>query len=298
MSVFKSSSTKKQFSKSTSSSSIPQSAIKDSKCYFTKNQELNKDKDKDKAKYKHRSRSNSPPKISPTLSTKFTFSLSSTSTTETSDKVQPAILINTELETNNNIVLQDIPEVKIETNNVNTVSETNTILKNNTINLYNATFYIINTLKSLVFQNYAFISGDFNSHQFIIDKNIDIFTSLIVNYEKNHNIKLIKEDIFKLFIDESCFPETNKRLQLQKSIDILINKNNFTTFITQFKSYFSNNNYKINYENKGNFKNSSFKNNILFEVDIEIYLDIIIISDLINNISFKINLIIMENKRK
>lgn len=308
MSVLSSSSTKNQFSKSTSSSSISPSPTKDSKWNFTKNKETTKDK----SKYKNRSRSNSPPQISPTIPTitKFNFSLAEKSTVvekstpveKTHIKKTKPVLTKTELESNNNIKLIDSPEVKIETNSVNSGSETNTILKTVSINInsYNSKCYIITTIKAIVFQNYAFISGDFNTQQFIIAKNIDKFTTLITNYEKNNNnnIKLAHDQIYNLFIDESIFPETNKRLQLQKSMDILINKNKFLNFIKDIKSYFYNNNYKLNYENKGNFKNSALKNNILFEADINIYLHIITIIDLVNNNSFKLNLLIMENKKK
>jgi hypothetical protein len=292
MSFLSSSPTKNQFSKSTSSSSLSVSPTKDSKWNFTKNKETTKDK----SKYKNRSRSNSPPQISPTIpaTPKFNFSLAEKSTVvEKSTPIEKShikkpkpVLTKTELESNNDIKLIDSPEVKIETANVN-------------INLYNSKCYIITTIKAIVFQNYAFISGDFNTQQFIIAKNIDKFTTLITNYEKNNNnIKLSHDQIYNLFTDESIFPETNKRLQLQKSMDIIINKNKFLNFIKDIKSYFYNNNYKLNYENKGNFKNSAFKNTILFEDDINIYLHIITIIDLVNNTSFNINLIIMENKKK
>jgi len=282
---------------------------KNIKVSFTKNQD-NKEMNKDKPKYKNRSRSNSPPQISPTIPTtpKFNFSLSKKSTVveKTHIKKPKPVLTKTELESNNEI------EVKIENTNTNDNIITNTINKNTTcsendtilkhyiinINSYNSKCYIINTIKALVFQNYAFISGDFNTQQFTIAKHIDKFTTLITNYEKNNNIKLTHDKIYNLFIDESIFPETNKRLQLQKSMDILINKNKFINFIKDIKSYFFNSNYKLNYENKGNFKNSDLKNTILFENDIDIYLHIINIIDLINNTSFKINLLIMENKKK
>ena len=206
MSVLSSSPTKNQFSKSNSSSSLSPSPTKDSKWNFTKTKETTKDK----SKYKNRSRSNSPPQISPTIPTitKFNFSLAEKSTPiEKSHIKKPKpVLTKTELESNNDIKLIDSPEVNIETANVN-------------INLYNSKCYIITTIKAIVFQNYAFISGDFNTQQFIIAKNIDKFTTLITNYEKNNNnIKLAHslidnniKDCSKPCID--LFELSNERLE-------------------------------------------------------------------------------------
>lgn len=168
-------------------------------------------------------------------------------------------------------------------------------------NKYTNKLYIIKIIKHLVFQYDSLILGSFNSLELSINKVTKEFNDYIKQYEKTNNVKLSDNNIYKLFLDDTIFPKTNKRLILQNSMDIIIHKHNIIEFIEGLKYYFTNsdnnNNYSISYLKKGKI-NEINKNNIVVckytNIDIYVYT----ITDLINNFIFKINFIIIENKLK
>jgi hypothetical protein len=180
----------------------------------------------------------------------------------------------------------------------NMKENTNTNTNTNMYKYY-AHINIINILKYLVFNNIAIICGTFNSSQIIIDEYTKIFMKEINSYEISNNIKFTNEQINNLFVNENIYSETMNRLNLQSTMDIVISKVNFITFLKSFKYYFKNDvQYNIKYINKGNIKNNIDKDN-----DLHIYntngsiinLYVINISNQQYNINFETNFIVLEN---
>ena len=163
------------------------------------------------------------------------------------------------------------------------VSSPDSILPENTKYIYKhiylAQLKIINILKCLVFQNMSLICGYFNSEQLMINEYTKYFMCQIKHYQTLNNEIFTSEQIEDLFLNESIYPETKNRLNVQSAMDILISYPNFIHFINNLKTYFQSN-YKLEYSTKGNYQFSN----------------IVKIFDCINNINFEVQFIVLFNE--
>jgi hypothetical protein len=169
---------------------------------------------------------------------------------------------------------------------------------------YNLQKHIITTIKELVFQHSSLICGSFNSQQFVINEYYKAFHPYIISYELSNNMKLTRQQINYLFIDETINPETKGRIDLQKSIEILTTGNKMNSFIDSINQCFNivKGPYKIEHINRGNIKTVVELTHDLQHYSHnhngnEIYLHIVKISIPEYNIVFEVRFLILENEK-
>lgn len=170
---------------------------------------------------------------------------------------------------------------------------------------YNLHNNIITTIKELVFQHSSLICGGFNSQQFVINEFYKAFHHYIISYEHSNNIKFTSQQLNYLFMDESISPETKKRLDLQKSIEILTTGNRMNSFIDSINHYFTNvySPYNIEHINKGNIKTIVDSEHDLQHYSQnhdgnELFLHIVKISIPEYSIVFEVRFLILENEKR
>jgi hypothetical protein len=170
---------------------------------------------------------------------------------------------------------------------------------------YNLHTYIITKIKELVFQHSSLICGGFNSQQFVINEFYKAFQYYIISYEHPNNMKFTSQQINYLFIDETISPETKKRLDLQKSIEILTTGNRMNSFIDSINHYFTNVHcpYKIEHINRGNIKTIVDQAHDLQYYSQnhdgnELFLHIVKISIPEYSIVFEVRFLILENEKR
>jgi len=170
---------------------------------------------------------------------------------------------------------------------------------------YNLHKHIITKIKELVFQNSSLICGGFNSQQFVINEFYKAFQHYIISYEHSNNMKFTSHQLNYLFIDESISPETKKRLDLQKSIEILTTGNRMNSFIDSINHYFTNvySPYNIEHINKGNIKTIVEQAHALQHYSHnhdgnELFLHIVKISIPEYSIVFEVRFLILENEKR